>query len=89
MRRARIGGPLAAPPAGGPPPSEPGATLLGMLHTLISVDDGVVQARIISEVSLDLSERRWRAAVLPAIVLLRAIGGGTLCVPHDPLTLLA
>jgi hypothetical protein len=54
----------------------------GMLHTLVELDDGVLTLRLVSEEDCEVSERRWRAAVRPAIALLRSLGGGGLLVPH-------
>lgn len=54
------------------------------MHTLIEMDAGVVRPRLVACDGDNemVSERRWRAVIRPAILLLRAAGGGSLFVPH-------
>jgi hypothetical protein len=52
------------------------------MHTLVELHDGVLTTRIVSDEDCDVSEARWRRAVMPAIAVLRSRGGGGLLVPH-------
>jgi len=54
-----------------------------MMHTLIRLDDGVLEISL-QNAGQHVQERRWRAAIAPAILLLRSVGGGALLVPHHP-----
>lgn len=58
------------------------------MHTLVTLDDGLLTTRIVSEVDCDVSQRRWRAAIFPAVALLRSLGGGSCVIPHRPMDLL-
>ncbi|HWF53198.1 MAG TPA: hypothetical protein VG223_01160 [Solirubrobacteraceae bacterium] len=53
------------------------------MHTVIRLDQGVLEVSL-RDADADVQEGRWRAAIAPAIVLLRCIGDGTLCIPHRP-----
>ncbi|HWE33551.1 MAG TPA: hypothetical protein VG410_08710 [Solirubrobacteraceae bacterium] len=53
------------------------------MHTVIRLDQGVLEVSL-RDADTDVQEGRWRAAIAPAIVLLRYIGDGTLCIPHRP-----
>ena len=53
------------------------------MHTVIRLDQGVLEVSL-RDADVDVQEGRWRAAIAPAIVLLRCVGDGTLCVPHRP-----
>lgn len=56
------------------------------MHTLIVAHEGTVVATLHPAPDDDelVSERRWRAALRPAIVLLKLAGDGSMCVPHRP-----
>jgi hypothetical protein len=53
------------------------------MHTVVRLDQGVLEVSL-QDAGEDVQEGRWRAAIAPAIVLLRCIGDGTLCIPHRP-----
>ncbi|HWE58493.1 MAG TPA: hypothetical protein VG228_02265 [Solirubrobacteraceae bacterium] len=53
------------------------------MHSVIRLDQGVLEVSL-QDAGEDVEEARWRAAIAPAIVLLRCIGDGTLCIPHRP-----
>jgi hypothetical protein len=54
------------------------------MHTMVELRDGVLTTQIVAEQDCDVSERRWRASIRPAIALLRSLGGGGLMVLHRP-----
>lgn len=54
------------------------------MHTFVKLDNGILTTRVVSEVTVEVSKNRWRAAIAPAIVFLRSLGGGDLCVIHRP-----
>ena len=53
------------------------------MHTLIRLDEGVLEISLHSAGDR-VQEGKWRAAIAPAILLLRHLGGGALLVPHRP-----
>lgn len=53
------------------------------MYTNIILDDGVLQMHLVIG-EHPVSQRRWRATIAPAVHVLYALGGGTLCVPHLP-----
>lgn len=56
------------------------------MHTLIEMDGGVVAPKLIAAAKDNevVSESRWRAAIQPAILLLRCAGDGKIYLPHPP-----
>lgn len=52
------------------------------MHTLVELHDGLLRLRMVSDEDCEVSERRWKQALQPAIAFLRSLGGGGLVVPH-------
>jgi hypothetical protein len=61
------------------------------MHSFVELGNGTVDLALVAEDGDDLQrvdKSRWRAHLLPAICLLRSLGGGAMVVPHgaDDLT---
>lgn len=55
------------------------------MHTTISLNDGVLDVSLEGPMDPEgVSRSRWKAAVAPAVALLRAWGGGWMLVTHRP-----
>jgi hypothetical protein len=55
------------------------------MHTELRLDeDGVLKTQIIVEDDTEISRLKWQNAILPAVGMLRWMGGGIMYVPHDP-----
>jgi hypothetical protein len=55
-----------------------------MFYTVVGLRRDVLVTSIVTEDDVEISRRRWRLSIWPAIVLLRSVGGGTMYVIHDP-----
>lgn len=53
------------------------------MYTRIELKAGVMTLKIVSNEDAEISEKRWRASIRPAITFLHSQGGGTFIVPHD------
>lgn len=58
------------------------------MHSVVKLDEGVLETTLISDGGETIARSRWRAAIAPAIAFLQSLGGGTLCVAHRPSDLL-
>ena len=51
------------------------------MYTNVELIDGVLRMKL-EDGGAYVDEKRWRAAMQPAILYLSQVGGGTLTVPH-------
>lgn len=54
------------------------------MHTLVTLDEGVLKLALRGASPSEVDQARWRAALVPAIQVLARVGGGALFVPHRP-----
>lgn len=54
------------------------------MHTLVTLNDGVLKLVFRGADASEVDQARWRAALAPAIQVLARVGGGALYVPHRP-----